>query len=210
MAKVTGRVFPVSYGAHFGLYPDEEPALTLDPHLARLLRRAKLSHTLLESCTLLRAPPQAVRECARALLAEACRGEPESDEGADNEGLDYLLDVSLGLDESLLLPALRAAPLAALRRYDAEHTHLFRPPAESFTPYAEVAAVLDLVPVYGTLVDLGAGTGRALLAAALQRPDVRCIGFETVRERVRLTAPTRTPTCHAPCFPMHPGRCWAN
>ena len=53
--------------------------------------------------------------------------------------------------------------------------------------YGEAIRILSLVPHGGTLLDLGAGTGRVLLTAAVIRPDIRCVGLEVVAERVRLT-----------------------
>jgi len=70
--------------------------------------------------------------------------------------------------------------------YDHEHTHFFRPPAESYSPYAELLRVIDLVPRAGTLLDLGSGMGRAAMAALLVRRDVHYIGYEVVLERVRV------------------------
>ena len=88
--------------------------------------------------------------------------------------------------QAQLLAALYRAPISALRRYDREHTHLLRSPAESWTPYHELVDLISLVPPHGTLLDLGAGTGRALCTATLLRPDIRCVGFEVVAERVAL------------------------
>eukprot|EP00308_Calcidiscus_leptoporus_P001807 CAMPEP_0119402918 /NCGR_PEP_ID=MMETSP1334-20130426/143124_1 /TAXON_ID=127549 /ORGANISM="Calcidiscus leptoporus, Strain RCC1130" /LENGTH=287 /DNA_ID=CAMNT_0007426857 /DNA_START=410 /DNA_END=1270 /DNA_ORIENTATION=- len=100
--------------------------------------------------------------------------------------IDILLDALLRIDEARILPALRACPLSRLRVYDHEHTHFFRPPAESYSPYAELLRVIDLVPRAGTLLDLGSGMGRAAMAALLVRRDVHYIGYEVVLERVRV------------------------
>ncbi|KAL3898812.1 MAG: hypothetical protein SGPRY_012765 [Prymnesium sp.] len=101
--------------------------------------------------------------------------------------LDVLIDLLLGVHEAYLLEPLRRAPLSSLRRYDQEHTHLLRPPSESFTPYDQLLSLLPLVPNGGTLLDLGAGNGRLVLTCSLLRPDIRCFGFELVAERVALT-----------------------
>ena len=55
-------------------------------------------------------------------------------EAAMQADLDILLDILFGINEARLLSALCQASLATLRRYDREHTHLLRPPAESWTP----------------------------------------------------------------------------
>ncbi len=176
----------ISYGPAFLVDTDAPRGerLVVEPWLARLigpgLERADLERL---ACDDPMDAPAAARAC-RALLSATASASAAS-AGAAAE-LDCLLDVALGIDEFRLLPALRAAPLSLLRRYDREHTHLLQPHAASYTPYAELLGVLALVPRGGTLVDLGAGSGRLIVTAALSRPDVRAIGLETVRARVAL------------------------
>ena len=128
------------------------------------------------------APQRETRRVARALLAR-CR--------PTRYAVDCLLDVVLGIDEACLLPHLRQAALRTLRLYDIEHTHLLRPPCESWTPYAELRAVVGLVPLNGVLADLGAGSGRCAVSCALLRPDVTCHCFELVAGRVALARRAR-------------------
>ncbi|KAL1514866.1 hypothetical protein AB1Y20_003949 [Prymnesium parvum] len=152
--------------------------LTLDCALTAVVRSSGSTAAKLER--LIRRPRHhLLRGTASRLLAHS--GGEEC--GAD---VDVLIDLLLGVHESLLLEHLHRAPLRSLRAYDEEHTHLLRPPAESWTPYHECATLLTLVPAGGTLLDLGAGVGRTLLVAALLRPDVRCVGLELVKERVAL------------------------
>ena len=165
---------PVMYSPYFEL-PADGPAW-LHPQLAACLRRAGVT-----AADLSPAGDAALRRTAAAILNVACE-EPTSSE----LDIDLLLDVVAGIDEARVLRGLGAAPLAALRRYDLEHTHLLRPPTESFTPYAELAAVVSLVPRGGSFADLGCGSGRALLVAALRRPDVSCDGYEVVGARAAL------------------------
>ena len=172
--------------------------------LQRTLRAAGLRCAELEDVASGVAPWRECRRAARALLAR-CR--------PTRAALDCLLDAVLGIDEAGLLPHLHQAPLRTLRLYDLEHTHLLRPPWESWTPYAELRAVVALVsrprlclapplqrqllllasqvPANGVLADLGAGTGRCAATCALLRPDVTCHSFELVAGRVRLARRAR-------------------
>ena len=115
------------------------------PRLRLLVHSDELQHTLraaglrsaeLEDVASGVASWRKCRRAARALLAR-CR--------PTRAALDCLLDAVLGIDEAGLLPHLQQAPLRTLRLYDFEHTHLLRPPWESWTPYAELRAVVALV-----------------------------------------------------------------
>ena len=115
------------------------PRLRLHVHsdeLQHTLRAAGLRCADLEDVASGMASWRECRRAARALLAR-CR--------PTRAALDCLLDAVLGIDEAGLLPHLQQAPLRTLRLYDLEHTHLLRPPWESWTPYAELRAVVALV-----------------------------------------------------------------
>ena len=110
--------------------------LVSSDELQRTLRAALLRCAELEEVASGVASCRECRRAARALLAR-CR--------PTRATLDCLLDVVLGIDEVGLLQHLQQAPLRTLRLYDLEHTHLLRPPWESWTPYAELRAIVALV-----------------------------------------------------------------
>jgi hypothetical protein len=115
------------------------------PRLRLLVHSDELQHTLRAAglrCVELEDVASGVaswRECRRAARALLARCRPT------RAALDCLLDAVLGIEETGLLPHLQQAPLRMLRLYDLEHTHLLRPPWESWTPYAELRAVVALV-----------------------------------------------------------------
>ena len=140
------------------------------------MRSTGLSAANLSACVSGDATRSELRHCVTTLLDASVRT-------AGAHDVDVLIDCVLGIDEARVLPGLHRAPIAMLRAYDRENTHLLRPPAESYTPYAEVLRLLALVPEDGTLLDCGAGNGRVHVVAACRRPDVSVYGFEVVSER---------------------------
>ena len=162
-----------SYGEHFAI---EDGAFILGSDLEALVRSTGLSAANLSACVSGDATCSELRHCVTTLLDASVRT-------AGAHDVDVLIDCVLGIDEARLLPGLHRAPIATLRAYDRENTHLLRPPAESYTPYAEVLRLLALVPEDGTLLDCGAGNGRVHVVAACRRPDVSVYGFEVVSER---------------------------
>ena len=191
----------------------------LSAQLSAVVRAAGCTEDELEQ--LVRSP-----ERARLRLAALRLLKVVGSEAAAQADLDVLLDVLLKIHEvssttpsrrppSLpprpgsnadlctqagLLAALSRAPLSALRRYDREHTHLLRPPAESWTPYHELVDLLSLVPSGGTLLDLGSGNGRTLLTAALLRPGAAAAPYPPVPH----PAP-RHHSSHGTTAPQHHG-----
>eukprot|EP00965_Chrysotila_dentata_P096345 3184094-Pleurochrysis_carterae.AAC.3 len=162
---------------------DGSDRLCVHPELGAILKSANVVHGQLEALLLNDSTfvgDSALKRTACSLFAAAaaCRyGEYD---------VDLLLDCLLGIDEAQLLPLLRSVPIATLKRYDQEHTHLFRPLGQSYTPYGELQRLLALVPSDGSLIDLGAGNGRVAVTAILLRPDVDFYGYEGVDGRVTL------------------------
>jgi len=92
------------------------------------------------------------------------------------------LDRAIGLHTRVTEDSLRALPPGVrVERWNHLSPEVFQ------TPYSELAEILDRlrVPVGGLVVDLGAAYGRLGFLIAARRPDLKFLGIEIVRERVR-------------------------